>query len=475
MTPDNAPPFPTLPIADTPAASAGRTASDLSAIEALALLDAGGLDAESYWEELGRRAEDTARFNVLSTPFRPHRESSGSLDGLPFLVKDSIDVAGLPTTAGTPALDNHRPAQHAPVVQRLLDAGAAVAGKTVMHELSFGATSRNALHGYPRNPWDESRICGGSSGGAAGAVALGLVPFALGSDTGGSIRVPAALCGVVGFRPTVGRYPAGGCMPLSWTRDTVGPIARTVEDIIAVDAVLSTVPPDVSEAPPRIRLGLSPSHQADLDADVKTGFAEALQSLDEAGVEVVPFDIDDIIARTSLISDALVMGEFEEAIHRYLEGTGLDVEDVLHQIGSNDVASLVRKGRGSVQKHEYAKALIERRGLQEQLASRMADADVHALIYPTAPVVAPLIGEEDLLTLNGRKVPTFGTLMRHSQMGGTLGLPGLSLPAGIGAHSGLPLGVEITAPNSQDDDLLALGLALAPMLPRLHPTAAAKG
>nr|WP_322084911.1 amidase family protein [Burkholderia cepacia] len=145
----------------------------------------------------------------------------------------------MPTAAGTAALRDAVPRADAPVVARVIDAGALAAGKANMHELAFGCTSDNGFFGPARNPYDPSRIPGGSSGGSAVLVASGAVPAALGTDTGGSVRIPAALCGLVGFRPTHGRYPSGGVVPISPARDTVGPIARTVADVMLLDEILS--------------------------------------------------------------------------------------------------------------------------------------------------------------------------------------------------------------------------------------------
>jgi Asp-tRNA(Asn)/Glu-tRNA(Gln) amidotransferase A subunit family amidase len=170
-----------------------------------------------------QRAQEIAELNAFVTLADvPASGAEGPLAGVPIAVKDSIHVAGFPCTGGTPALRNWRPASDAPIVTILRKAGAVVVGKTGMHELSAGITSNNPAYGAVRNPHDPRLIAGGSSGGSAVAVAAGVVPVALGADTAGSLRIPAALCGCVGFRPTPGRYPNEGVIPLSATRDTVG-------------------------------------------------------------------------------------------------------------------------------------------------------------------------------------------------------------------------------------------------------------
>ena len=168
---------------------------------------------------------------------------SGSLHGVPVAVKDVIDVAGTRTTAASKVLADNVPATDAVVVQRLRRAGAIVVGKLNTHEFAFGASTTSAAFGAAHNPWDTERICGGSSGGSGAAVAAGLVPGALGTDTAGSIRIPAAFCGVTGIRPTTGRVPNRGVIPVSWTYDTVGPLARTAEDCaLLLDAIAGPDP-----------------------------------------------------------------------------------------------------------------------------------------------------------------------------------------------------------------------------------------
>src|SRR5699024_554346 len=174
-----------------------------------------------------RVLDDPAQHAVAVGSYR-----AGELAGVPLAVKDNIDTCDAPTTAGTAALQGRVPGSDSTAVARLRAADGLLAGKTVMHELSLGITSNNAVTGPARNPYDPTLIAGGSSGGTATAVAAGMVPAGLGADTGGSVRQPASLCGLVGFRPTVGRYPTGGMVPLSRTRDAIGPMARSVADVV---------------------------------------------------------------------------------------------------------------------------------------------------------------------------------------------------------------------------------------------------
>jgi len=170
---------------------------------------------------------------------RARGETLGSLAGLPFIVKDQIDVAGYATTAGTPALRHYMPSHNAVVVDTLVRSGAIVFAKANMHELAFGITSNNGAFGPVRNPYDQTRIPGGSSGGNGAAIAARLAPGGIGTDTGGSVRIPAALNGIVALRPTIHRYPQAGVTPISHTRDTVGPMARGVADLVLLDGVIT--------------------------------------------------------------------------------------------------------------------------------------------------------------------------------------------------------------------------------------------
>ena len=188
---------------------------------------------------------------------------------MPLALKDNLDTAEMPTTGGTPGLRGHRPKHNAPVVQKLLDAGAIAFGKTNLHELAYGITNNNAAFGAARNPYDRTRIPGASSGGVGVAVAARMAPGGIGSDTGGSVRIPAALCGIVGFRPTTGRWSQAGIVPISHTRDTAGPMTRSVADCALLDHVVtgSALPPAASLK--GLRLGVPRAHFWDpLDREV---------------------------------------------------------------------------------------------------------------------------------------------------------------------------------------------------------------
>ena len=217
------------------------------------LLHAGKTTSTEIVSELIARAGAMAYLNAYITldaeaalaraqeldEMRKQGDILGPLHGVPLVVKDNIHVAGLPNTAGTPGLADFRPETDSPAVAALRAAGAIILGKTNLHELAYGITGYNAAYGAVGNPYDPTAIAGGSSSGTACAVSAGLAPAGLGTDTGGSVRIPASLTGVVGFRPSSGRYDSSAITPVSHTRDTVGVIARNVDDVILIDAVIA--------------------------------------------------------------------------------------------------------------------------------------------------------------------------------------------------------------------------------------------
>ncbi|MDR6639516.1 amidase family protein [Paenarthrobacter nitroguajacolicus] len=445
---------------------------DLTALATAAAVAGGSLEPRRHLRELQQLSGQLAGYDAVIPPLPalPSTMLPGHLNGVPVMVKDNIDVAGAPTTAGTPALANNIAERNAPLIDRLTRAGAVITGKNVMHELALGATSDNPVHGFPKNPWDPGRICGGSSGGTAAAVALGLAPVGIGTDTGGSVRMPAALCGLFGFRPSPGRYPDGGILSLTPTRDTAGPMTRTLQDLLLVDSVLASRPAVSAHIDQSVRIGISPCHRVDLHPDVAEKYRQVQAALAANGARFVDVDIDSIVKDAAEIATVILWGEAADGLEHYLRThNGPTLQELVQTIASVDVRQLLVAGLSSVDRAEYQAALQTRQRLREELQRRLDAFNVKALMFPTVPVVAPLAEQSEWMELNGKVVPTFPTLIRHSDLGGILGLPGISVPVGTGTLSHLPVGMEFSSLSGTDNDLLALVAAIEPGIAQVTP------
>ena len=396
---------------------------------------------------------------------------SGPLAGVPVAVKDNLDTHDFPTTGGTPALAASRPGRDHPAVARLRAAGAVVIGKTNLHELALGITSNNAAFGPVRHPHDPSRSAGGSSGGSAVAVATGIVPIALGTDTGGSVRVPAAHCGIVGWRPTVGRWGTGRGVPISRTRDTAGVLAATVGDAALVDEVVTGEPAAAPVQRP-LRIGVPrPGFWDDLHPEVAEAMERALDDLADGGVELVETAVADAHALDAECGFPIVFHEIAQDLPAYLATLPgpereLTFADVLDRTASPDVrAALEVAASGAVTEDVYRQALATREQLRAAYRAALdhPDGPLDALVYPTVPMPAPPLGDDETTEHNGRQVPTFLTNIRNTGPGSTAGMPAISLPVAT-TSTGLPIGLSLEAAPHGDVQLLAVARAVERVL-----------
>ena len=425
-------------------------------------------------DALNRAAADTLNALISTNEANARRQAQALADaaadlplaGVPFVVKDNIHVAGVPNTAGTPGLAEFVPDENNPVVQRLIDAGAIPVAKANLHELAFGITSDNAAYGAVGNPWRPDHFAGGSSGGTAAAVAAGIVPFGLGTDTGGSARIPAALTGIAGFRPSTDRYPTGAVTPISTTRDTVGPIARNVADLALVDAIVTgsalALPERTADS---LRLGVPRDYFcAGLDAGTAAAFDELLERLAGAGVTLVDVEIDGIAGLIQNSAFPIALFEVVRDLGDYLAqyDTGLELADIAAKAASPDVQGVfgLVLGDGAIPQAAYRNALEARETLRERYARMFESSGVDALVFPTTPLPArPIAGSLETVELNGEAVPTFPTYIRNTDPATIAALPAVSLPAAVSAD-GLPVGLELDGPEGSDRELLAVAAAV---------------
>jgi aspartyl-tRNA(Asn)/glutamyl-tRNA(Gln) amidotransferase subunit A len=380
--------------------------------------------------------------------------SLGPLDGKIVSLKDLFDVAGEVTRAGSKVLaDEGKPAERdAPIVQRLRAAGAVIIAKTNMSEFAFTGIGINPHYGTPGNPADRARVPGGSSSGAAVTVGDGMCDIAIGTDTGGSVRVPAALCGVTGFKPSRQRVPTAGAFPLSGSLDSIGPLARNIADCANADAVMAGEAPWLLEPAPLagLRVGVAQGAPIEnLDDTVGKRFPASLDRLEKAGArlskETLPLvgDMTDVLSRTSL----LVAEAY--AIHRdRLARRGADIDPII--VGRTE------KGR-DISSADYIDTLQARAALIRAMDARLAELDV--LVMPTTPVVAPRFDEvAEPKAFMARNA----VILRNTTIVNFFDCCAVSLP--LPREGGLPVGLMLIARNGQDRRLLRIAAAVERVL-----------
>lgn len=403
------------------------------------------------------------------------KQFKGILHGIPMAIKDNLDTKDIKTTGGSKILSDWRPPEDAQVVQKLKEAGAIILGKTNLHEFAFGITTNNPHYGPTRNPYDFSRIPGGSSGGSGAATAAALCAGSIGTDTGGSVRIPAALCGVVGLKPTLGRVGRGGLMSLSFTRDVIGPITRTVMDsAIILEAIAGKDPrdPESSSDPvPRYsmlsndglkgkKFGVPKKYFFEvIHPETQKVMDEAILAIQNRGglikeVEVKHMDLATPTGFNIVLAECIyLMEEYlkvfdpQATLDKYLDQLGPDVKGVL---GSQKGTPESRPVPGYV----YSKSVREDRnkmiaGFEEAMH------DLDALLLPTTPLPASKIGEDVEIELDGEKVNTFLTFIRNCDPISVAGYPAISVPAGY-STTGLPIGLQIVTRPWEEEKLFNL-------------------
>jgi aspartyl-tRNA(Asn)/glutamyl-tRNA(Gln) amidotransferase subunit A len=385
----------------------------------------------------------------------------GPLHGIPIAVKDLFATRGVRTTAGSRVFDRLVPDNNATVIDRLEKAGAILLGKLNMHELAYGITSDNPFFGTVHNPWSDAHSPGGSSGGSGAAVAANLVYGALGTDTGGSIRIPAAFCGTVGLKPTYGRVSRHGVLPLAYSLDHVGPLTRSVSDAaLMLNAIAGPDPLDDSSSkhPPidympeegveirGLRIGFPQNFFFDrLDPDVESAVRGACARAEALGAFVKPIIVPEMAA-INAIGRVILLAESSAYLEPYLNDN--------NRFGP-DVYSLLQQGR-MLPATDYINAQRLRRRVRKQFDELWREVD--CLFVPTTPNTAPLIGAQTV-NLGGAEEDVRLATTRLVRGINVLGLPALSIPCGL-SGSGLPIGLQIIGQAFDEALILRVGAAL---------------
>ncbi len=473
--------------------AAAHALSDLTIAEAMAAFRDGVLSSTELVEACLERCDDGRELNVYVTldragalaaagaadAARRAGEPLKPLSGIPIVIKDNIHCTGLPCTAGSPAFADFVPAEDAPTVRTLREAGAIILGKTNMHELAFGATGYNGAFntGWEvgvRNPYDSTRIAGGSSSGSAAALGARMALAALGTDTGGSMRIPPALNGCASLRPSHGRYSDQGVIPIARSRDTVGPMALCMADVALLDGVITgdhALPSITLEA---LRFGIPAECWRNLDDDTQEQAHAALDKLRAHGVQLVPIEDAGLLALNEPVGFSVVIHEAYDCMVEYLHayGHGMTIEQVAEKLHSPDVR-YIYENWVLPRRIPSADQLVDsgplyhaaqnggRQALRERYQDLFESLRLDGLLFPTTAVVAPLAQEEV------NQPASFERLIQNTEPAASAGLPCIQVPAGLGTRSGLPVGMELDGPLGSDRRLLAIGQLLESIFGRV--------
>ncbi len=373
----------------------------------------------------------------------------GALHGVPLSIKDLIDVAGTVTTAASRVRTPPVAGADAAAIAHLRAAGAVFVGKTNLHEYALGTTSEDSAFGPVRNPLDTTRSAGGSSGGSAVSVAAGMALASIGTDTGGSIRIPAACCGIVGLKPSIGEVSTEGVIPLSVSLDHVGPLAASVADAWDVFRALTGQPaaqPLMPTALPALRFGVLRNYFCDmLDDDVRRRFERALDAFRAGGVRVREVEIP----HSSTIATVYLYIALREAAI-YHAATLAAVPERY----TAPVRQRLETGR-QIHHEDYFRALTGREQLRRDVDAALSDCD--ALVLPTLPIPAPTLGAE-LVQVGATDEPLRNVMLRLTQLFNLTGHPAISIPCGL-TREGLPCGLQMVGARGQTEQLMQTALA----------------
>jgi aspartyl-tRNA(Asn)/glutamyl-tRNA(Gln) amidotransferase subunit A len=382
------------------------------------------------------RASATAESLVIAPGDNP-------LKGIPYACKDLFDVKGMVTTGGSRVLADNIAKHDAEVVTRMKQAGAIFIGKNNLHEFAYGATGENTLYGTTPNPYDQSRLAGGSSSGSAAALGYGLCAAALGTDTGGSVRAPAALCGLVGFKPTFGRISTEGVIPYSWTLDHVGTLTRSAADTALLFNILCDKPQTPTAVKlEKLRIGIPETFFFErADTEILDSIERLMNFLRNAGAQLKPVAMPSM-EHSRTISLTVQMPEALSYHNRYLEQRG-------HLYSQDFRAGLALGQCLLAEQYIRAKRFIEsyRREMDQVFDG------IDLLITPATPVIAPKIGTVEV-TIDGQAEPAGNAITRYTSFFNMTGHPAITLPCGM--HSeGLPIAAQLIGKHYGDEQLIA--------------------
>jgi len=385
----------------------------------------------------------------------------GPLHGIPLAIKDNLYFKDELTTIGSLIHKNHYPEAESTVVAKLRDAGAIFTGKLNMHEYAYGGTNDNPHFGSAKNPWDLTRIPGGSSGGSGAALAADMTIASVGTDTAGSVRIPASACGVIGLKPTFGKVSKFGAFPLSWSLDHIGPMAKTVKDAaILLEAISGYDEKDptsvyTDQVPyssllngdvKNMRIGVNEDYFFHMvDSGVEQLVRKAIQTFKELGATIVEVDIPEL--RHSEYTELITMASEASAIHHE------NLQKRISEYG-NDVRILLELGE-LIPAVDYLHAQQIRRHINQAFSRVYENVDI--LISPTLPFTASPIGD-DLVTINGEEVGFLEHVIRLTGPGNVTGLPAISVPCGL--IDGLPAGLQLMGPAFKEETILNAAYAL---------------